>query len=183
MRISNLDRVHQLIYIFSHSSPSLRKYKWHPGILPGKMLQRYFVRLWIYSWFMKYCHPKLASAGITVVDVGRCQQAFLAPLLGKAQSEIYRQSCEQNRNWYSLAKQANLALFSCLRWYENRVVYDRFRLAAKLLFRSRVTFEEDASSSRITSEITLGSRISHRIIVSFSSYGPEDTLWLLCSVC
>ena len=26
------------------------------------MLQRYSVRLRIYSWFMKYCHPKLASA-------------------------------------------------------------------------------------------------------------------------
>ena len=26
-----------------------------------------------------------------------------------------------------------------------------------------------------TSEITLGSRTSHRIVVSFSSYGPEDT--------
>ena len=38
-----------------------------------------------------------------------------------------------------------------------RVVYDRFRLAAKLSFRSRVTFEKDASSSRITLEITLGS--------------------------
>ena len=30
MRISNLDRAHQLIYILSHSSPSLQKYKWHP---------------------------------------------------------------------------------------------------------------------------------------------------------
>ena len=38
----------------------------------------------------------------------------------------------------------------------------------------RVTFEEDASLSRITSEITLGSRTSHRIVVSFSSYGLED---------
>ena len=28
------------------------------------MLQRYSVRLRIYSWFMKYCHPKLASAGV-----------------------------------------------------------------------------------------------------------------------
>jgi hypothetical protein len=28
------------------------------------MLQRYFVRLRIYLWFMKYCHPKLVSAGI-----------------------------------------------------------------------------------------------------------------------
>ena len=40
------------------------------------------------------------------------QQAFLAPLPGKAQIEEYRQSDERNRNWYSLAKQANLALFS-----------------------------------------------------------------------
>ena len=107
-----------------------------------------------------------ASLLFTGGDIGRRQQAFLAPLLGKAQSEIYRQSCEQNRNWYTLAKQSNLALFSCLCWYENRVVYDRFRSAAKLSFRSRVTFEEDTSSSRITSEITLGSWSSHRIIVS-----------------
>ena len=114
MRISYLDRVHQLIYIFSHSSPSLWKYKLHPGILPGKMLQWYSVRLRIYSWFMKYCHPKLASAGVIAGDIGRRQQAFLVPLPGKAQCEIYRQSCEQNQNWYSLAKQANLALFSCL---------------------------------------------------------------------
>ena len=57
MRISNLDRAHELIYILSHSSPSLRKYKWHPGILPGKMLQQYFMRLRIYSWFMKYPPP------------------------------------------------------------------------------------------------------------------------------
>ena len=47
-------------------------------------------------------------------DVGRRQQAFSAPLPGKAQIEVYRQSYEQNRNWYSLAKQANLALFSFL---------------------------------------------------------------------
>ena len=33
-------------------------------MLPNKMLQRYSVRLRIYSWFMKYCHPKLASAGV-----------------------------------------------------------------------------------------------------------------------
>ena len=166
MRISNLDRVHQLIYISSQSLPSLRKYKWYSGILPDKMLYRYSVRLRIYSWFMKYCHPKLASVGVIAGDVGRRQQAFLTPLSGKAQSEIYRQSWEQNRNWYSLAKQANLALFSCLCWYENRIVYDRFRLSAKLSFRSRVTFEEDVSSSRITSEITPGSWSSHRIVVS-----------------
>ena len=166
MRISNLDRVHPLIYIFSHSPPSLRKYKWHPGILPGKMLQRYSVRLRIYSWFMKYCHPKLASAGVIAGDVGRRQQVFLAPLPGKSQSKIYRQSCEQNRNWYSLAKHANLALFSCLCWYENRVVYDRFRSAAKLLFRSRVTFEKSSTLYRTSSDLTLGSRSSHRIIVS-----------------
>ena len=28
------------------------------------MLQRYFVHLWIFAWIMKYCHPKLASAGV-----------------------------------------------------------------------------------------------------------------------
>ena len=90
MRITNLDRVHQLIYISSHSPPSLRKYKWHPGILPGKMLQRYSVCLRNYSWFMKYYHPKLASVDVIASDVGMRQQAFLASLPGKAQSEIYR---------------------------------------------------------------------------------------------
>ena len=61
---------------------------------------------------MKYYHPKLVSAGVIAGDVGRRQQAFLVPLPGKAQIEVYKQSYEQNRNWYSLAKQANLALFS-----------------------------------------------------------------------
>ena len=28
------------------------------------MLQWYSVRLRIHSWFMKYCHPKLALAGV-----------------------------------------------------------------------------------------------------------------------
>ena len=151
------------------------------------MLQRYSVRLQIYSWFMKYCHPKIGICGrhhcFPSSDVGRRQQAFLAPLPGKAQIEVYRQSYEQNWNWYSLAKQANLALFFCLCWYENRVVYDRFRLAPKLSFRSRVTFEEDSSSSRISSETTLGSRISHCIVVSFSSYSPEDTPWVFRPDC
>ena len=32
---------------------------------------------------MKYCHPKLASAGVITSDVDRRQQAFLAPLLGR----------------------------------------------------------------------------------------------------
>ena len=32
---------------------------------------------------MKYCHPKLASAGVIAGDVGRRQQAFLAPLPGR----------------------------------------------------------------------------------------------------
>ena len=170
MRISNLDKVHQVVYISLHSPPSLRKYKWLPGILSAKMLQRYSVHLRIYSWFMKYCHPKLASAGVIAGDVGRHRVKYID------------KSCEQNLNWYSLAKQANLALFSCLCWYENMVVCDRFRSAAKLSFRSRVTFEDDSSSSRISLESTLGSRTSHRIIVSFSSYGPEDTPRLLCPV-
>ena len=82
------------------------------------MLQRYSVRLRIYSWFMKYCHPKLAYAGVIaafpMVTLVGPQQAFLAPLPGKAQIEEYRQIDERNQNWYSLAKQANLALFSCL---------------------------------------------------------------------
>ena len=38
------------------------------------MLQGYSVRLRIYLWFKKYCHPKLASAGVIVGDVGRRQQ-------------------------------------------------------------------------------------------------------------
>ena len=151
------------------------------------MLQQYSVRLRIYSWFMKYCHPKIGICErhrcFPGGDVVRRQQAFFVPLPGKTQIEVYRQSYEQNRNWYSLAKQANLALFSCLCWYKNRVVYDRFWLAAKLSFRSRVTFEKDASSSRITSETTLSSRTSHYIIVSFSSYDPKETPWLLCSIC
>jgi hypothetical protein len=63
---------------------------------------------------MKYCHPNWrlrASSLFPGGDVGRRQQAILAPLPGKAQTEEYRQSYEQNQNWYSLAKQANLALF------------------------------------------------------------------------
>ena len=71
----------------------------------------------IVSLTMKYYHPNWhlrASSLFPGGDVGRCQQAFLALLPGKAQIEEYRQSDEQNRNWYSLAKQANLALFSCL---------------------------------------------------------------------
>ena len=43
--------------------PSLLKYKWHPGLLSGKMLRRYSVRLCIYSWFIKYLPPQLASVG------------------------------------------------------------------------------------------------------------------------
>ena len=35
-----------------------------PSILPDKILQRYSVCLRIYLWFMKYCHSKLASAGV-----------------------------------------------------------------------------------------------------------------------
>ena len=85
---------------------------------------------------------------------------------GRHRVKYIDKSCEQNRNWYSLAKQANLALFSCLCWYENRVVYDRFRSAAKLSFRSRVTFEKSLTSYRTSSDLTLGSRSSHRIIVS-----------------
>ena len=166
MRISNLDRAHELIYILSHSSPSLRKYKWHPGILPGKMLQRYSVHLRIYSWFMKYCHPKLAVCGchrqVTLVGANK---HFWRRCRGR-HSEIYRQTCEQNRNWYSLAKQANLALFflSSLIWKQGSVW--PVSTCRKLSFWSRVTFEEDASSSRITSEITLGSWSSHHIVIS-----------------
>ena len=37
------------------------------------MLQRYSVRLRIHSWFMKYCHPKLASTGVIAGDIGRRQ--------------------------------------------------------------------------------------------------------------
>jgi len=38
------------------------------------------VRLQIYSWFMKYCHPKLASAGVIAGDVGRRQHMGWASL-------------------------------------------------------------------------------------------------------
>ena len=51
------------------------------------MLQRYSVRSRIYSWFMKYCHPKLASAGIiaafpvvTLVGVNTRQTTTISPL-------------------------------------------------------------------------------------------------------
>ena len=136
------------------------------------MLQRYSVRLRIYSLFMKYCHPKLGVCGchrqVTLVGANK---HFWHRCRGRHRVKYIDKSCEQNRNWYSLAKQAYLALFSCLYWYKNRVVYDRFRSAAKLSFRSRVTFKEGASSSRITSETTLGSWTSHCIVVSFSSYG------------
>ena len=44
------------------------------------MLQWYSVRLQIYSWFMKYCHPKLVSAGVIASDVGRRQQQAGAAL-------------------------------------------------------------------------------------------------------
>ena len=89
-----------------------------PRYTPGKMLQQYSVRLQIYSWFMKYCHPKIDVCGVIaafpVVTLVGTNKQFLAPLLEKAQIEVYRQCYEQNRNWYSLVKQANLALFSCL---------------------------------------------------------------------
>ena len=48
-----------------------------PGILSGKIQQWYSVRLRIYSWFMKYCHPKLVSAGVIAGDVGRRQQCTI----------------------------------------------------------------------------------------------------------
>ena len=44
------------------------------------MLQRYSVRLRIYSWFMKYCHPNWplrASSLFPSGDVGRHQQSIL----------------------------------------------------------------------------------------------------------
>ena len=47
-----------------------------------------------------------------VVTLVGANKHFLAPLPRKAQIEVYGQSYERNRNWYSLAKQANLALFS-----------------------------------------------------------------------
>ena len=34
---------------------------------PGKILQRYSVRLRIYLWFMKYLPPQLASTGVITV--------------------------------------------------------------------------------------------------------------------
>ena len=155
MRISILDRVHQLIYISSHSPPSLRKYKWHPGILPGKC----------YSGIPCAC-GFICGSWNTATPNWRLRASSLVTLVGTNKHLWHRCRGRQNRNWYSLAKQANLALFSCLCWYENRVVYDRFWLAAKLSFRSRVTFEEDTSSSRVTSKITLGSWSSHCIVVS-----------------
>ena len=43
--------------MYFHSPSSLWKYKWHPSILPDKMLQRYSVHMRIYSWFRKYLPP------------------------------------------------------------------------------------------------------------------------------
>ena len=158
-----------------------------PSILPGKMLQRYSVRLRIYSWFMKYCHPKLAPAGVItvfpVVTLVGANKYFWLRCLGRHRLKYIDKVMNKIEIGIRLLNRFNLALFSCLCWYENRVVYDRFRLAAKLSFWSWVTFEEDASSSRITSETTLGSQTSHCIVVSFSSYDPEDTTLLLYSVC
>ena len=161
MRISNLDRVHQLIYISSHSrlpcgnindTPVYSRVKCYSGIPCACGFIRGSWNTATPNWRLR------ASSLVTLVGAnkhfwGRCR--------GRHRVKYIDKSCEQNRNWYSLAKQANLALFSCLCWYENRVVYDRFPSAAKLSFRSRVTFEEDASS-----KITLGSWSSHRIIVS-----------------
>ena len=66
--------------------PFLQKYKWHPGILPGKLLQRYSVRLWIYSWFRKYLHLTCHLRALLPMSIqpssgaGTCQRVFLAPL-------------------------------------------------------------------------------------------------------
>ena len=53
-----------------------------PRYTPSKMLQRYSVRLRIYSWFMKYCHPKIGVCGrhhcFPDSDVGRRQQCVYA---------------------------------------------------------------------------------------------------------
>ena len=59
------------------------------------MLQRYSVHLRIHSWFMKYCHPKLASAGIiavfsvvTVVTLGRHRLKYIDKVMNKIEIGI-----------------------------------------------------------------------------------------------
>ena len=84
LRIFSLDKVHQLVYI-----PSLTAF-------PGKMLQRYSVRLRIYSWFMKYCHPKLASAGVIAGDVGRRQQSSKVEFLLPSMSVVRERAQQTN---------------------------------------------------------------------------------------
>ena len=56
------------------------------------MLQRYSVRLRIYSWFMKYCHPKLVSTGVIA--------AFLVVTLVGANKHFLRRCWGRHRLKY-----------------------------------------------------------------------------------
>ena len=120
--------------------PSLWKYKWHPGLLSGKMLRRYSVHLRIYSWPMKYLPPhwglrtpSLVSSG----NVGRRQQAFLAPLSGMA--------------WLKNLFKENLYGYWPVIWHVNHAVF---------------FLCEDRGSLR---SISIRQRISRRIRVDFKT--------------
>ena len=68
--------LHNLVKLFM-LPPFLWKYKWHSGLLLGKMLRRYSMRLRIYSWLMNYLPPHWClrvSLLSSSSDVGRCQQ-------------------------------------------------------------------------------------------------------------
>ena len=82
--------------------------------------------------------PKLGICGrhrqVTLVGTNK---HFWCRCRGWHRVEYIDNSCEQNWDWYSHAKQANLALFSCLCWYENRIVYDFHFDPESLLRRTR----------------------------------------------
>ena len=95
--------------MYFHSPPSLRKYKWHPGILPGKILQWYSVRLRIYSWFMKYMPPPwhLRVSSLTFSsDVGRRQQwhNMISPSSHSLHNTHIYMSTKSNRSHSSMSK-------------------------------------------------------------------------------
>ena len=67
------------------------------------MLQLYSVSLRIYSWFMKYCHPKLASAGVIAVFP-------VVTLVGanKRPSRFWMSNCFDDSHWLIMNLGLNL---------------------------------------------------------------------------
>jgi len=67
--------------------PSLRKYKWHPGLLSGKchggiLCACRFIRG---PWITCHSPWRLQASSLSLRgDAGRCQKAFLAPLPRKS---------------------------------------------------------------------------------------------------